>query len=48
VVLPQGVLDLQSDLPSSNIETVALTAMLAANRELHPALVDRLLVWRYL
>lgn len=44
VVLPQGVLDLQSDLPSSNIETVALTAMLAANSELHPALVDLLLI----
>ena len=44
VRLPQGVLDLQADRPDSDTTTVALTAMLAANNDLHPALVDLLLV----
>lgn len=44
VSLPQGVLDLAADIPATEINTVALTAMLAANDELHPALVDLLLI----
>ena len=44
VSLPQGVLDLAADIPATEINTVALTAMLAANDELHPALVDLLLL----
>ncbi|MDG1462154.1 MAG: TAXI family TRAP transporter solute-binding subunit [Gammaproteobacteria bacterium] len=44
VDLPQGVLDLQLNLPVNDIDTVALTAMLAANSDLHPALVDLLLI----
>jgi len=44
VSLPQGVLDLQLNRPAKDVTTVALTAMLAANKDLHPALVDLLLV----
>ena len=44
VSLPQGVLDLEANIPPTDINTVALTAMLAANKELHPALVDLLLI----
>lgn len=44
ISLPQGALDLEKDIPESDVTTVALTAMLAANKELHPALVDLLLV----
>jgi len=44
VTLPEGVIDLRADLPAQSVNTVALTAMLAANRELHPALVDLLLM----
>jgi len=44
VSLPQGVLDLQDDLPPNDVTTVGLTAMLGANHELHPALVDLLLI----
>ena len=44
VHLPQGVLDLQADIPPTDIDSVALTAMLAANDELHPALIDLLLI----
>jgi TRAP transporter TAXI family solute receptor len=44
VSLPQGVLDLAAGIPVTEINTVALTAMLAANAELHPALVDLLLI----
>jgi TRAP transporter TAXI family solute receptor len=44
VSLPQGALDLRTDIPATDIQTVALTAMLAANSELHPALFDLLLV----
>ena len=43
VSLPQGVLDLQSNQPPSDITTVALTAMLAAKNDLHPALINLLL-----
>ena len=44
VHLPQGVLDLERDIPGEDIDTVALTAQLAANSELHPALIDLLLI----
>ena len=44
VNLPQGVLDLRADRPETDISTVALTAMLAAKDDLHPALIDLLLV----
>jgi len=44
VNLPQGVLDLQANIPAQDIDTVAVTAMLAANAELHPALFDLLLI----
>jgi TRAP transporter TAXI family solute receptor len=44
VRLPEGVLDLAANIPATEINTVALTAMLAANDELHPALVDLLLI----
>jgi TRAP transporter TAXI family solute receptor len=44
VTLPQGVLDLQADRPNEDVVTVALTAMLVAKSDLHPALVDLLLV----
>jgi len=44
ISLPRGALDLQADIPAVDINTVALTAMLAANSELHPALFDLLLI----
>ncbi len=44
VVLPEGVLDLQSNWPDADIATVALPAMLVARNDFHPALVDLLLV----
>lgn len=44
ITLPEGALDLRAGIPGADVETVALTAMLAANKELHPALVDLLLV----
>lgn len=44
VTLPQGVLNLQLNIPETDIDTVALTAMLAVNSELHPALAALLLV----
>jgi len=44
VNLPQGVLNLQANRPETEITTVALTAMLAANKDLHPALIDLLLI----
>ena len=44
ISLPRGLLDLQADRPDSDISTVALTAMLAANKDLHPALIDLLLI----
>ena len=42
VDLPQGVLDLSQGVPEEDVVTVALTAQLAANKELHPALIDLL------
>jgi TRAP transporter TAXI family solute receptor len=44
VRLPEGVLDLQANRPEEDVKTVAMTAMLVAREELHPALVDLLLV----
>jgi TRAP transporter TAXI family solute receptor len=44
VLLPEGVLNLDSNVPDRDIHTTAPTAMLAANRDLHPALIDLLLV----
>ena len=44
VSLPEGVLDLKANHPEEDIHTVALPAMLVARDELHPALVDLLLV----
>lgn len=44
VVLPEGVLDLPANRPASEITTVAVTAMLAAREELHPALNDLLMI----
>jgi TRAP transporter TAXI family solute receptor len=44
VVLPEGVLDLAKNKPSTEISTVAVTAMLAAREDLHPALNDLLLI----
>lgn len=44
VVLPEGVLDLENNLPDSDITTIALAAMLAAKKDLHPAVVDLLLI----
>ena len=44
VLLPAGVLDLKEDLPAQDVETVAVTAMLVGRSDLHPALVDILLM----
>lgn len=44
VLLPEGVLDLQRNIPATDIRMVAPSAMLVANADLHPALVDLLLV----
>jgi len=44
IVLPEGVLDLDDNRPPQDIRMVAPGAMLAANAELHPALVDLLLI----
>ena len=44
VLLPEGLLDLSANVPDRDIHATAPTAMLAANRELHPALIDLLLV----
>lgn len=43
VTLPQGVIDLQANIPPEDIALLAPTANLVASRELHPALVDLLL-----
>ena len=44
VTLPQGVLDLRSDKPASDTETVAVAAMLAVNEQTHPAIIDLLMI----
>jgi len=43
-VMPEGVLDLDNNRPPQDIRMVAPGAMLAANDELHPALIDLLLI----
>jgi TRAP transporter TAXI family solute receptor len=44
VVLPEGVLDLRTNKPAAEIETVALTAMLAVREDIHPAVTDLLMM----
>jgi len=44
VVLPEGVLNLIANQPETEIVTVAVTAMLAAREDLHPALNDLLMI----
>ena len=44
VVLPEGVLDLRTNKPAAEIETVALTAMLAVRDDIHPAVADLLMM----
>ncbi len=44
ISLPEGVLDLRANLPGKDVETVALTAMLVARQDFHPALVNLLLL----
>lgn len=44
VSLPEGVMDLAANLPANDVTTIAPTAMLVAREDLHPALVDLLLV----
>lgn len=44
ISLPEGVLDLRANQPDETIETVALTAMLVARQDFHPALVNLLLL----
>ncbi len=43
VSLPEGVMDLAANLPDADVTTIAPTAMLAASKDLHPALADLLL-----
>ncbi len=43
LVLPQGVIDLDKNVPAADTMLLAVTANLVARRELHPALVDLLL-----
>lgn len=43
ISLPEGVMDLAANLPASDVTTIAPTAMLAARKDLHPALIDLLL-----
>jgi TRAP transporter TAXI family solute receptor len=44
VLLPEGVLDFDANIPRRDIHTIAPAAMLAANQQLHPALIDLLLI----
>ena len=44
VSLPEGVMDLALNLPPTDVTTIAPTAMLATREDLHPALVDLLLI----
>ncbi len=43
VELPEGVIDMEHDIPSRNITLLATTATLVTRDDLHPALVDLLL-----
>lgn len=44
IVLPEGVLDLQENLPAADTQTIAVTAMLVVHDDLHPAISDLLLM----
>ena len=44
VEVPEGLLDLRRNFPPGRVTTVAPAALLAAREELHPALIDLLLV----
>ncbi len=44
ILLPEGVLNLERNIPATDLTTVAPTALLAARESLHPALVDLLLI----
>jgi TRAP transporter TAXI family solute receptor len=44
IVMPEGILDLDDNRPPQDIRMVGPGAMLAANEELHPALIDLLLI----
>ena len=44
ITLPEGVLDLAANTPETEVETLATTAMLVSRTDLHPALVDLLLI----
>lgn len=44
IVLPRGVLNLEQNKPDNEIATVAVTAMLAAREDLHPAVNDLLMI----
>jgi hypothetical protein len=43
VILPEGVIDLQENIPSQDISLLAPAAQLVAREDFHPALVDLLL-----
>ena len=42
VTLPQGVIDLEKNIPAQDVELIAPVAALVARDDLHPALVDQL------
>ena len=42
VTLPQGVIDLEKNIPAQDVELVAPVAALVAREDLHPALVEQL------
>ena len=44
IVLPEGILSLRDNLPDRDVETVAVTAMLAVREDFHPALIDLLMM----
>lgn len=44
LTLPEGAIDLSDNVPSDNVGLLAATANLVANENLHPALVDLLLL----
>jgi TRAP transporter TAXI family solute receptor len=43
VTLPEGVIDLQANIPSTDTQLLAATANLVARKDIHPALVSLLL-----
>lgn len=43
IVLPEGVLDMERNIPKSDIHLIAPAATLVANKTLHPALADLLM-----